>query len=100
MGLNKNESKMGDEKGFTWDEINEQTWKEKMHLILPYLKLDVISLAKIWNIYLKEQHILSGGIDIKRCVSAPSLAWKGLLLKLQNNNNIHFFKSPICREYV
>lgn len=91
---------MGDEKGFTWDQITAESWEQYWDLILPYLQLDVISLAKIWTIYLKEQHILSGGIDIKRCVSAPSLAWKSLLLKIQNNNNIHFFKSPICREYI
>lgn len=32
------------EKGFTWDEITESSWASYLHLVVPYLELDVMSL--------------------------------------------------------
>lgn len=90
FGVEQEKSKLTN-KGFTWEEITEQSWKDYMDRLIPYLELDVISLREVWKKFISAQHFLNGQINISRCVSAPSLGWKYVLKKSTENGLIKGF---------
>lgn len=48
--IDENKSKLNEKEwGFSWDQITKDSWREFLPLIIPYLKLDVISLGEVWK---------------------------------------------------
>ena len=56
-------------------EIYEDTWEDKRDEWLPYLKMDVLSLAFIYARYTMNMDSLTE-FGMKNCLSLPSLGWK------------------------
>jgi len=50
-----------------------------MKVVRPYLIMDVISLREVWRKFVEANHIVCDGLNINKCVSAPSIAWKKVL---------------------
>lgn len=78
-------------RGFDWKDVTEDSWEEFLPKVVPYLRLDIISLREVWNRFLDAQHELVEGIDVRRCVSGPSLAWKHVLARVTVSGEISGF---------
>ena len=56
-------------------DVYEDNYMDKMEEWLPYLKMDVLSLAFIYARYTMNMDSLTG-FGMKNCLSLPSLGWK------------------------
>lgn len=79
-GISKDLCKMNEEeRGFDFKDITAQNWQSYMPKIKPYLIMDVVSLWEVWTKFVDANHIVCDSLNINKCVSAPSIAWKKVL---------------------
>ena len=81
-------------------EIYEDTWWDKMNEWLPYLKMDVLSLAFIYARYSMNMDSITG-FGMKNCLSLPSLGWKYYnCMRTEENEPIYSYTDKYMRHFV
>ena len=81
-------------------EIYEDTWMDKKDEWLPYLKMDVLSLAFIYARYSMNMDSLTG-FGMKNCLSLPSLGWKYYNSKrTKEDEPIYSYNDKYMRHFV
>ena len=78
--------------------INKSNFAELRHIWEPYLKVDVLSLAFIYDRHSMEMHNMSG-LGIKDCLTEASLGWKrsGTYNK---DREIYTFNEKYVRDFI
>ena len=82
------------------DEIYEDTWEAKEDEWLPYVKIDVLSIAFCWARYTMGMEGLTN-FGMKNSLTSPSSANKYLNnLRDENDETLYTYSDPFMRSFV
>ena len=82
------------------DEAYSDTWKDKKHEWLDYVKNDVLCTAFSYARYSKAMEDITG-FSMKDCLSLPGLGWKYFKsLKTEEDEPIYTYDDKYMRCYV